>query len=101
MGRMGTREDLTVHQQYMADLVADVKAVLDVSDPSPYFQKYGNNTCAAIKVYLDAMSEVVAAPVIEKYTGVLAAADVFSAATALRVMNSVRLDLGYASRVHL
>jgi len=40
------------------------------------------------------------APVIAKYTGVLAAADVFTASTTFWVMESIRLDLGYASYVH-
>src|SRR6266851_9329182 len=39
------------------------------------------------------------APVIEKYTGVLAAADVFTASTTFWVMESIRLDFGYASYV--
>ena len=37
---------------------------------------------------------------IEKYTGVLAGADVFTASTAFWVMESIRLDLGYGSWVH-
>jgi hypothetical protein len=41
-----------------------------------------------------------AAPVIGKYTGVLAAVAVFTASTAFRVMQSIRLDLGYGSQVH-
>ena len=41
-----------------------------------------------------------AAPVTEKYTGVLAAADVFTESTAFWVMESIRLDLGYGSQVH-
>ena len=41
-----------------------------------------------------------AAPVIEKYTGVLASADVFTASTTFHVMQSIRLDLGYGSQVH-
>jgi len=38
--------------------------------------------------------------VIAKYTGVLAAADVFTASTTFWVMESLRLDLGFASWVH-
>ena len=41
-----------------------------------------------------------AEPVIEKYTGALAAADVFTASTTFHVMQSIRLDLGYGSQVH-
>ena len=39
-------------------------------------------------------------PVIEKYTGRMAAVDVFTASTAFWVMESIRLDLGYGSQVH-
>ena len=37
---------------------------------------------------------------LEKYTGVLAAADVFTESTTFWVMESIRLDLGYGSQVH-
>ena len=53
-----------------------------------------------MKGYLDAVTAAAAAPVIEKYTGMLAAADVFTASTAFWVMESIRLDLGYGSQVH-
>jgi hypothetical protein len=36
----------------------------------------------------------------QKYPGVLAAADVFTASTTFWVMESIRLDLGYAPYVH-
>jgi hypothetical protein len=38
--------------------------------------------------------------VVKKYTGVIAAADVFTDSTAFWVMESLRLDLGFASWVH-
>jgi len=41
-----------------------------------------------------------AAPVIDKYAGVLAAAEVFTAGTTFNVLQSIRLDLGYGSQVH-
>jgi glyoxylase-like metal-dependent hydrolase (beta-lactamase superfamily II) len=100
MGRLGTREDLTVHRQYMDDVAASSGAALDTVDPTPYFVRYGENTWAALRGYLDAITSAAAAPVIEKYTGVLAAADVFTASTTFHVMQSIRLDLGYGSQVH-
>jgi hypothetical protein len=100
MGRLGTREDLTVHQQYMDDVAASSRAALDTVDPTPYFVRYGENTWAALRGYLDAITSAAAAPVIEKYTGVLAAADVFTASTTFHVMQSIRLDLGDGSQVH-
>jgi len=62
--------------------------------------KYRENSWAAVKGYLDALADTAAAPVIEKYKDVLAAADVFTASTAFWVMESIRLDLGYGSYVH-
>jgi glyoxylase-like metal-dependent hydrolase (beta-lactamase superfamily II) len=99
-GRLGTRADVSLHQQYMTDIVSNARAALDTVDPMPYFQRYGDNTWGAVKRYLDAISDAAAAPVIEKYTGVLAAADVFTALTAFRVIESIRLDVGYACQVH-
>jgi glyoxylase-like metal-dependent hydrolase (beta-lactamase superfamily II) len=100
MGRLGTREDVATHRQYMADIADSSRKALDTVDPTPYFVKYGENTWAALKGYLDAITAAAAAPVIEKYTGVLAAADVFTTSTTFHVMQSIRLDLGYGSQVH-
>src|SRR5678815_977597 len=86
LGRLGTRDDVALHQQYMADIAAAVRAAIDTVDPTPYFVKYGENSWAAVKGYLDAVSDAAAAPVVDKYTGVLAAADVFTASTTFWVM---------------
>ena len=100
MGRLGTREDISLHQRYMDDIASSSRAALDSVDPTPYFVKYGANVWAALRGYLDECAATTAAPVIEKYTGVLAAADVFTESTTFHVMQSIRLDLGYASQVH-
>jgi glyoxylase-like metal-dependent hydrolase (beta-lactamase superfamily II) len=100
MGRLGNRDDIALHQRYMADIADSSRHALDAVDPTPYFVKYGENTCAGVRGYLDAVAAAAATPVIEKYTGVLAAADVFTASTTFHVMQSIRLDLGYGSQVH-
>src|SRR5438270_5121743 len=100
VGRLGTRDDVTLHQQYMADISASVRTAIDTLDPTPYYQKYGENMWAAVKAHLDATTAAAAAPVIEKYTGVLAVADVFTESTTFCVMESIRLDLGYRPQVH-
>jgi glyoxylase-like metal-dependent hydrolase (beta-lactamase superfamily II) len=53
-----------------------------------------------VKGYLDAVAGTAAAPVIEKYTGVLGAVDVFTVPTAFSILESIRLDLGYRMDVH-
>jgi glyoxylase-like metal-dependent hydrolase (beta-lactamase superfamily II) len=100
LGRLGSRDDVRLHQQYMADIAASVRTSLPTIDPTPYFQQYGENVWAAVKGLLDATTAAAAAPVIAKYTGVLAAADVFTPSTTFWVMESIRLDLGYGSYVH-
>src|SRR5260370_39646352 len=100
MGRVGERVDGALHQQYMGDIAESCRKEIDSVELTPYFVKYGENLWAAFKGGLDEMARTAAAPVIEKYTGVLAAADVFTESTAFQVMQSIRLDLGYGWQVH-
>jgi hypothetical protein len=100
LGRLGTREDIALHQQYMADIAESSRKAIDSADLTRYFEKYGENPWAAFRGGLDEMVATAAAPVIEKYTGVLAAADVFTESTTFQVLQSIRLDVGYGSWVH-
>jgi glyoxylase-like metal-dependent hydrolase (beta-lactamase superfamily II) len=102
LGRLGTRDDLVLHQQYVGDIVASSEAALASVDPTPYFVKYGDNVWAAVKGYLDEVTAQAAAPVVAKYTGVLGAADVeaFTYTTTFTILQSMRLDLGAGSQVH-
>jgi glyoxylase-like metal-dependent hydrolase (beta-lactamase superfamily II) len=100
LGRLGNREDLAVHQQYMADIAESSRKAIDAADLTPYFAKYGDNVWAAFRGGLEEMVATAAAPVIEKYTDVLAAADVFTESTTFQVLQSIRLDLGHGSWVH-
>src|SRR5262249_4364059 len=79
--RLVTRDDVTLQQQYMADIAESSRKAIDSVDLTRYFEKYGENVWAAFKAGLDEMVATAAAPVIEKYTGVLAAADVFTEST--------------------
>jgi len=102
LGRLGTRDDISLHQQYIADIQAGAREALGTVDPTPYFVKYGENVWAGVRGYLDAVTDAAAKPVIAKYTGVLAAADVevFTTTTTFMIMQSMRLDLGPSAPVH-
>jgi glyoxylase-like metal-dependent hydrolase (beta-lactamase superfamily II) len=100
MGRLGTRDDMVLYQQYVADIIANVKLALANVDPTPFFAKYGNNEWAAVKEYQAAQVAYASAPVIKKYLGVLGAADVYTDSTTFVILESVRLDLGVGSQVH-
>src|SRR4029077_15018516 len=102
LGRLGKRGGVIPHPRYMADLEESARSALDSVDPTPYFQKYGavGNMWGAVKAYLNAVGDAAAAPVIEKYTGVLAAADVFTPDVAFWLMESMRLNRGIGLQVH-
>jgi glyoxylase-like metal-dependent hydrolase (beta-lactamase superfamily II) len=102
LGRLGTRDDLVLHQQYIGDIVDSSYAALAAIDPTPYFVRYGANAWAGVGAYLDAVTAQAAAPIIDKYTGVLGAADVpaFTTSTTFTILQSIRLDLGTGSQVH-
>jgi glyoxylase-like metal-dependent hydrolase (beta-lactamase superfamily II) len=102
LGRLATRDDVAVHQAYIADLEASAKEALAAVDPVPYYIAAGDNFWAGVKAHLDVVTERTAAPVIAKYTGVLAAADIeiFTWTTAFAIMQSLRLDRGPSGPVH-
>jgi len=58
--------------------------------------RYGENVWAGVNAHLDTVTERAAAPVIAKYTGVLAACDIeaFTMTTTFGIMQSLRLDKG-------
>jgi len=97
LGRLGTRADVALQRDYVNDLLASTRATIDALDPTPFFVKYGatGNAWAIFKSYLDAAAERAAAPVATKFSGRLAAADVFTTANAAAMVNSARIDAGF------
>jgi glyoxylase-like metal-dependent hydrolase (beta-lactamase superfamily II) len=96
LGRLGTRADVALQRDYVHDLADSTRATLGALDPTPFFAKYGptGNAWAIFNAYLDAAAEQAGAPVIAKYSGRLAAADVFTASNAAALVNSARIDTG-------
>ena len=84
----------------MADIAESSRQTIDTADPTRFIEKYPDNPWAVFRGLLEEMVATAAAPVIEKYTGVLAAADVFTESTTFQVLQSIRLDLGHGSWVH-
>lgn len=96
LGRLGTRADAVLQREYVRDLDTSARDTLATLDPTPFFAKYGptGNAWAIFKSYLDAAAQQAAAPVIAKYTGQLAAADVFTTDNAATMVESARIDAG-------
>ena len=102
LGRLATRDDVAVHQQYIADIEASAKESLAAVDPVPFYTAAWPNFWAGVKGHLDAVTERATAPIVAKYTGVLAAADIeeFTYTTTFQIMQSWRLDSGHSGPVH-
>jgi glyoxylase-like metal-dependent hydrolase (beta-lactamase superfamily II) len=102
LGRLATRDDVAVHQQYIADIEASAREALASVDAWPFYKAAGENFWAGVKAHLDTVTERAAAPIVAKYTGVLAAADVkeFTYTTTFQIMQSLRLDSGPSGPVH-
>ncbi len=96
IGRLGTRADAALQRDYVQDLAASTRATISTLDATPFAAKYGptGNAWALAKSYLDAAAEQAAAPIIAKYTGQLAATDVFTTLNAAALVNSIRIDAG-------
>jgi glyoxylase-like metal-dependent hydrolase (beta-lactamase superfamily II) len=94
LGRLGRRPDGELQIAYVADLLAAARATVASLNPAPFFKKYGNNSWAIFKAYLDAAAAQIAAPVTAKYLGKLAAADVFTLDNAYVMFESLRVDYG-------
>ncbi|MCT9935325.1 MBL fold metallo-hydrolase [Planotetraspora sp. A-T 1434] len=96
LGRLGVRADGHLQRQYIADLEASTRDAMATVDPTPFFQKYGpaGNGWAIFKTYLNAVAQQAAAPVVAKYTGTLAAADVYTVDNAFTMLESLRIDSG-------
>ena len=96
LGRLATRDDVAVHQQYIADIEASAREALASVNPVPFYMHYGQNVWAGVRAHLNTVTERAAAPVIAKYSGVLAAADIedFTMTTTFQIMQSLRLDSG-------
>ena len=102
LSRLATRADVELHQQYMADIEASAREALASVNPVPFYMHYGENVWAGIRGHLKTVTDQAAAPVIAKYTGVLAAADIeeYTWTTTFAVMQSLRLDSGPSGPVH-
>jgi hypothetical protein len=68
----------------------------------PFYTQAWPNMWAGVKGHLDAVTERATAPIVAKYTGVLAAADIaeFTYTTTFQIMQSYRLDRGHSGPVH-
>jgi glyoxylase-like metal-dependent hydrolase (beta-lactamase superfamily II) len=102
MGRLGSRDDVVLHQQFVGEIVDNLREVFTTFDPTEYYQKYWPNMWASVSEHLDEVARRACAPLAAKYAGRIAAADIdsFVVSTAVWILESLRLDLGLGIQVH-
>lgn len=103
--RVGTREDVEVQKEYFQDLVDTAMKYLDDTSPArPAYEAEPNFMSAAdlaggfenawlvFDTYLNGVAERVTEEVLPRWTGRLAAADVFTRSHAWEVVERLRID---------
>jgi hypothetical protein len=74
-------------------------ASLATVDPVPFYLRYGENVWAGVKAHLDTVTDRAATPIVAKYTGVLAAADIeIFATTTFAILRQSASTAGPAHR---
>jgi glyoxylase-like metal-dependent hydrolase (beta-lactamase superfamily II) len=102
MGRLGSRDDVALHQQFVGEIVENLREVFTTFDPTEYYQSYWPNMWASVSGHLDEVARRACAPLAAKYAGRIAAVDIdsFVVSTAIWILESMRLDLGLGIQVH-
>jgi glyoxylase-like metal-dependent hydrolase (beta-lactamase superfamily II) len=102
MGRLGSRDDVIVHKQFIGEIVDNLTQIFTTFDPTLYYQHYWPNMWASVAEHLDEVVRRACEPLAAKYADRIAAVDIdsFVRSTAVWILESLRLDLGLGIQVH-
>lgn len=93
--RLGTRDDVTIQQQYVADLkAAAANAIATFNVDTVYATVDDTNPWAIFNGYLDGAAAQAANAVVPHWTGTLGGADVYTQSNAYALVESLRIDYG-------
>lgn len=93
--RLGTRDDVTLHSEYVADLRTEAERAIDGFDPTPIFSQVDpTNPWAVFDAYLEALARQAADAVTPRWVDRLGGADVFTKSSAFSMVESLRIDTG-------
>jgi glyoxylase-like metal-dependent hydrolase (beta-lactamase superfamily II) len=94
--RLGTRDDVTVQQEYIADLKAAAADAIDTFNVETVYASVDDtNPWAVFRGYLDGTAAQAAAAVVPRWTSKLGGADVYTQANAYQLIESLRIDYGH------
>jgi glyoxylase-like metal-dependent hydrolase (beta-lactamase superfamily II) len=94
--RLGTRDDVTVQQQYITELTAAATSAIDTFNVATvYATADPANPWAIFRGYLDGVAAQAASAVVPNWTSRLGGADVYTQANAYQLVESLRIDYGH------
>jgi glyoxylase-like metal-dependent hydrolase (beta-lactamase superfamily II) len=94
--RLGTRDDITIQQQYVADLKAAAANAIDTFNiDTVYASVDDTNPWAVFRGYLDGVAAQAAGTVVPRWIDKLGGADVYTQANAWQLVESLRIDYGH------
>ena len=96
LARLGTRDDVVVQQEYLADLRATIENEFGAVDMQAVFAGIADpaNSWAVFSAYSDAVATGVTDKVVPRWTARLGGADVYTKSHAAALAESLRIDYG-------
>jgi glyoxylase-like metal-dependent hydrolase (beta-lactamase superfamily II) len=93
--RLGTRDDVTIQQDYVADLKAAAADAIDTFNVETVYASVDDtNPWAVFRGYLDGAAAQAAGAVVPRWIDKLGGADVYTQANAYQLVESLRIDYG-------
>ena len=94
--RLGTRDDVVIQQEYVADLKAQAASAIDTFNVADVYKSADpTNPWAIFRGYLDGVAAQAANAVIPRWIDRLGGADVYTLANAYQLVESLRIDYGH------
>jgi len=94
--RLGTRQDVIIQQEYVADLKAQAAKAIDTFNVEKVYKSVDpHNPWAIFRAYLDDVAAQASAEVVPRWIHRLGGADVYTPANAYQLVESLRIDYGH------
>ncbi|HEY4867064.1 MAG TPA: MBL fold metallo-hydrolase [Candidatus Dormibacteraeota bacterium] len=94
--RPGTRDDLIIQQEYVAELRAQAASAIATFNPASVYQSVDpTNPWAIFRAYLDGVAAQAANAVTPRWIDRLGGADVYTLPNAYALVESLRIDYGH------
>jgi glyoxylase-like metal-dependent hydrolase (beta-lactamase superfamily II) len=94
--RLGTRDDVVIQQEYVADLRAEAEKAIATFDVNTVYATVDPaNPWAVFQGYLDGVAGQAANAVVPRWTSRLGGADVYTESNAYQLVESLRIDYGH------